>query len=151
MDNFSSVQEILDFAIKREEGAVQFYTQLARLAGRPEKQEMFKAFAREEEGHKAKLKAIKEGRVALPTAQAIQDMKVADYVVADEPWADMDYQQALIVAMKREKTSFRLYTDLAAKTKDAGLAATFQALAMEEARHKLRFEIEYDESVLKEN
>jgi rubrerythrin len=151
MQTFGSVQELLDFAIQREEQAVVFYQQLARLAGRPEKQEVFKAFAKEEEGHKAKLLAMKEGKVPQPTPQAVQDLKVGDYLVPEETSPDMSYQQALVTAMTREKTAFRLYTDLAAKTQDAGLRTVLQTLAMEEARHKLRFEIEYDEMVLKEN
>ena len=64
---------------------------------------------------------------------------------------DLDFQGALILAMKREKAAFRLYTDLAAQTDDTDLAATFAGLAQEEAKHKLRFEVEYDEEILKEN
>ena len=55
------------------------------------------------------------------------------------------------VAMKKEKAAFRLYTDLAASTDDADLKATLLLLAQEEAKHKLRFELEYDEQILKDN
>jgi rubrerythrin len=151
MNRFSSVDEILDFAITREEKAMEFYGQLARLAGRPEKQDMFKAFAQEEATHKAKLLAIKKDKTLVPAARAVLDLKIADYLVADEAGPDMDYQHALILAMKREKASFRLYTDLAAKTQDAPLRSVLLALASEEANHKLKFEIEYDEMVLKED
>ena len=57
----------------------------------------------------------------------------------------MDYQEALQVAMHKEKKAFLLYTDLAGAVEDAGLKNTFLALAQEEAKHKLRFEIEYDD------
>ena len=63
----------------------------------------------------------------------------------------MDYQQALILAMNKEKAAFRMYTDLAAAAPEEGLRNTFLALAQEEAKHKLRFEIEYDEEVMSEN
>ena len=36
-------------------------------------------------------------------------------------------------------------------TDDGNLRETFLALAQEEAKHKLRFELEYDDYVLKEN
>jgi rubrerythrin len=62
----------------------------------------------------------------------------------------MGYQEALIVAMKKEKAAFKLYTDLAASTADERIKATFSALAQEEAKHKLRFEIEYDNLLLLE-
>jgi len=44
------------------------------------------------------------------------------------------------------KAAFRLYTDLAALTKDDQSKIAFQMLAQEEANHKLRFEIEYDDA-----
>ena len=63
----------------------------------------------------------------------------------------MDYQQALIVAMKKEKKAFKMYNDLAAVVDDGSLQAVFLSLAQEEAKHKLRFEIEYDDYVMKDN
>jgi rubrerythrin len=53
--------------------------------------------------------------------------------------------------MKEEKAAFRLYTDLAERTPDPAIRQTFLSLAQEEAKHKLRFEIEYDDYILKEN
>jgi rubrerythrin len=53
--------------------------------------------------------------------------------------------------MQREKAAYRLYTDLAKITPDAEARALLKALAQEEARHKLAFEIEYDTHVLQEN
>ncbi|CAK0779854.1 hypothetical protein CCP3SC15_6990002 [Gammaproteobacteria bacterium] len=55
------------------------------------------------------------------------------------------------MAMKKEKAAFKLYTDLAASTDDVGVRNTLLALAQEEAKHKLRFEIEYDDQILVEN
>ena len=55
------------------------------------------------------------------------------------------------MAMKAEKAAFKLYTDLAAATDDDGLKQIFLDLAQEEAKHKLRFELEYDDSILTEN
>ena len=63
----------------------------------------------------------------------------------------MDYQQALIVAMKKEKEAFRMYSDLASVAQTAGLKELLLGLAQEEARHKLRFEVEYDDVILSEN
>jgi rubrerythrin len=151
MSDMKAVDEILDFAIAREEEAAQFYGDLAGKMAQPNVSAMFRDIAREEVGHKAKLLAIKRGQLLLPAAQKVMDLKIADYVVDVATSADLDYQQALILAMKREKVSFKLYMNLAATTDDEGLRATFQALAQEEARHKLRFEIEYDEHVLTED
>jgi rubrerythrin len=61
---------------------------------------------------------------------------------------DMDYQQALILAMKKEKASFKLYNDLAAQTDDANVKSTMLIMAQEEAKHKMRLEIEYDDNYM---
>ena len=64
---------------------------------------------------------------------------------------DFDYQQALIAAMQSEKASFKLYNDLAEAADKPEIKEVFESLAIEEAKHKLRFEIEYDDTVLAEN
>jgi len=81
----------------------------------------------------------------------VTDLKIADYTVDIEPSPNMDYQSAIILAMKKEKAAFRLYTNLASKMQDPELRNMFMSLAQEEAKHKLRFEIEYDDEVMKEN
>jgi len=63
----------------------------------------------------------------------------------------LEYQDALIIAMKKEKLAFKLYSDLAAQTDNEALKAILLAIAQEEARHKLRFELEYDDLIFSEN
>ncbi len=151
MQQWKSVDEVLDFAIGQEQEAFQFYTDLSARMDRPWMSEIFKSFAREELGHKTKLEDIKTGKKLLPSQSKVLDLKIGDYLVDVEPSRDMDYQQALIVAMKKEKKAFRMYNDLAAVVEDGSLQAVFMSLAQEEAKHKLRFEIEYDDYVMKEN
>jgi rubrerythrin len=151
MKQWNTIEDVLDFAIDSEEESVQFYTRLAERADRPWMRAVFEGFAREEQGHKAKLTSIKEGRRDLPAPAKVQDLKIGDYLVDQKPDPELDYQQALILAMKKEKAAFRLYTDLANLVPNESLRQTFQALAQEEAKHKLRFEIEYDDNILKHN
>jgi len=151
MKQWKAIEDVLDFAIDSEEEAVQFYTRLAERAEKSWMREIFEGFAREEQGHKAKLISIKEGGGKMPAPAKVQDLKIGDYLVDQKPDPELDYQQALILAMKKEKAAFRLYSDLADAAPNAKLRKTFQALAQEEAKHKLRFEIEYDDNILKEN
>jgi rubrerythrin len=151
MEKWNNIEDVLDFAMDSEEEAVQFYTRLAERVEKPWMRAVFEGFAREEQGHKAKLAAIKEGRVDLPAPAKVQDLKIGDYLVDQKPNPELDYQEALILAMKKEKAAFRLYSDLANVTEDEKLRQVFQALAQEEAKHKLRFEIEYDDNILTEN
>jgi rubrerythrin len=151
MQQWKSVDEILDFAIGQEQQAFEFYTNLSGNMERPWMGEIFKGFAQEELGHKRKLEDIKSGKRLIPSQSKVLDLKIGDYLVDVEPTPDMDYQQALVVAMKKEKKAFKMYNDLAASTEDSGLQAIFMSLAQEEAKHKLRFEIEYDDYVMKDN
>ena len=76
---------------------------------------------------------------------------MSDYLVDVQPKPNMPYEDALILAMKREKNAFKLYMDLAEVAPNDSLQKIFTSLALEESKHKLRFELEYDEFVLREN
>ena len=145
---FESVEEVLSFAIGKEEEAAKMYTDLAAQMKKPYMRQVFEDFANEELGHKEKLLGIKKGELLQPVAEKVMDLKLAEMLVDVVPVSDMDYQQALIFAMKEEKAAFKLYTELAGSTDDESLRATLLSLAQEEARHKLRFEIEYDDEFL---
>jgi len=149
MRRFGSVGEILDFAIAREVEANRFYTELAQRMEESAMRKAFEDFAAEELGHKAKLEAAKEGKFEF-SQEKVGSLDIADYVVPTEAKPDMRYAEALILAMKREKAAYRLYVDLAAVAEAEELTDMFLMLAQEEAKHKLRFEIEYDDVVLKE-
>jgi len=149
---FGSVNEVLDFAIAGEIEASEFYTALAARMDAPAMKKAFEEFAAEERGHRAKLEAVKRGEHSFGArAKQVQSLGLADYLVAERPTAQMEYAQALVLAMKKEKAAFKLYSDLAAAAPDDALRDLFLSLAAEEARHKLRFEVEYDDFVLKED
>ncbi len=146
-----SVNQILDFAIEKEEEAAQFYNDLAAKMGQQHVGEVFRSFAQEELGHKEKLLAVKKGGASLLNQQRVTDLKIGDNLVEITLSPNLEYKQALIIAMKAEKAAFRLYHDLAATTDDANLKSVLLGLAQEEAKHKLRFEVEYDDVFLREN
>lgn len=147
---FESMDEILDYAVGKEEGAARFYGDLAGMTRNPGMRVAFSEFAEEEKRHKEILLGIKSDKGHLPAPEKVMDLKMTDYLVDMKPSPDMNYQDALILAMKEEKAAYKLYTDLAAMTDVGSLKATFLALAQEEAKHKLRFEIEYDDLTSRE-
>ena len=152
MQNFSSLDEILDFAIKDEIRASNLYADLAKKSRNKEIKRVFEQFSQEELGHKKKLERMKFGDTAILTDDRVQDLRIGDYLVeVNTNRDDLSYQDALIVAMKEEKAAFMLYSELAERTDDDTAREVFLVLAKEEARHKLRFEIEYDEYILSEN
>ena len=151
MSNFETVEQALDFAINREIEAREFYKELAGKMDREDMKAVFMEFSREEDGHRAKLEAVKSGKQMKSAEKKVQDLKIGDYLIDVEPHDNMSYQEGLILAMKAEKSAFKLYSDLAAQTDDAAMQELFLGLAQEEAKHKLRFEREYDENILTEN
>jgi rubrerythrin len=149
METYNTIDDILDFAIEEEEQARRFYTALASKADNPGTKKLLEGFAAEEDAHKSKLMDVKAGKQVLAAKDKVLDLKIADYLVDVKPAPNMGYKDALVVAMKKEKAAFRMYTDLAARV-EGPLCEIFLGLAQEEAKHKLRFEIEYDDNVLRE-
>lgn len=141
---FKSIEEVLDFAIANEDKAHDFYLELAQKAKSPVMRDVLEGFAAEEFGHKLKLQAVKEGELELDPEDDIPSLGVAESVDDVEPTNQMSYADALVLAMKQEKAAYRLYLDLAAAAPTQELTDLFLGLANEEAKHKLRFELEYD-------
>lgn len=151
MENFESVDAVLDFAIEREQEAVDFYEGLAAQTDNSALKKTLTAFAGVEAGHKQKLISAKSGGSVVTTGGKVLDMKVGDYLVPVQPGPNMTLQDAMIIAMKREGAAMQLYTDLAAMVDDPDLNALFTKLAREEATHKLTFESSYEEHFLADN
>ncbi len=149
---FANAEEALNFAIKREIEAARFYTQLSVKMQRREMRDALLEMAEEEKSHRDRLIAVRDqGGFEQAAAAAFADLKISDYVEMPEITTDLDYAQALIVAMKREAAARQLYLDLARVAPGDSLRALFERLAEEEGLHKRRFEAEYDERVLEGN
>ena len=151
MKQFKTVDDILDFAITAEQEAVDFYTGLASRSKNEQMKTVFIEFAGEEMKHKSRLTNIRENHSFHMQEEKVRDLKIADYMTDVVPSSDMSYADALVLAMKKEKNAFRLYMMLSQESADPGMKALFLSLATEESKHKLRFEVEYDEYILREN
>jgi rubrerythrin len=144
-------KEMIEFAIQREQEAVDFYTDLAGKVSEPHVKETLRDFANQERGHKAKLQSILDGKKLDLVRKDVTDLKIGDYLVEVDPTAELSFQGALIIAMKKEKSAYRMYSDMATTCDDPQLRDLFLYLANEEAAHKLHFEVMYDDMVYREN
>jgi len=147
----NTVDEILDYAINQEQEAADFYETVADTAETAQMKKLLLEFAEEEKSHKAILEAVKTGEHELTPEEEVLDLKISDYLVEIESTDSLTYQDALIIAMKRERAAYELYSDMAAKVPESHLKEVLEGLAKEEAKHKLFFEAEYDERVLMDN
>ena len=144
MEHFENAEQILDFAIEREEEAAQSYRQLAEQSERAELRRLFEEFAQEEIIHREKLLLVKSQKLLLPSQDKLFDLRVHDYTVELPPEYAGSYQQALLLAIRKEKAARRLYQDLAGRADDMNLCALLLALADEEGKHQRQFEEYYD-------
>jgi rubrerythrin len=143
MAKLASVGAVLDLAIMREGEAHDFYRRLAGRVTRPDVRTAIEDFAADELRHRFRLEAIRAGETAFMDDE-VGSLNLADTVPEVQPHPDMSYIELLIIAMNKEKAAFRIYTNLASIARTKECRDTLLKLAQEEARHKLRLEIEYD-------
>lgn len=148
---FNSIDEILDYAIMNEKEAYYFYTEWAKKLEKSAIKKVFSELANEETDHEKYLTDLKDGKTPKIEIKMVKDLKISDYLIESKASIDMDYQDALILAMHREKNAFKLYNKLANMTGDEEYKKMFLMLAAQEAKHKLRLEMIYDDDILVEN
>ena len=112
MKNFNTIDEILDFAIGEEQAAVDFYSELSESSKSEDMKQVFFEFAGEEIKHKQRLLKIKEEGIFTLETVKVTDLMISDYLVNIKPTPSMTYEEALILAMKKEKAAFKLYSAL---------------------------------------
>ena len=150
MDN-NKFYEILNFAIEREIEAAIFYREMQNRSKHESSKEMFKDLENMEKGHANALEKYKKGDVENFTAPKIMNLNISEFLEEPLVTSDLLYQEALIIAMKREESSKRLYASIAEETEDTATKNFFLKLASEEEKHKLLLETQYDEIIYTEN
>ena len=145
--NFESIEDILHFAIEKEEEAAAFYKDVASQEPFSGAKQTFQEFAREEEKHAALLRDFEgsQDKIAEYKLKWVPDMKRSDYIVEMVYEKGMHYTDILRLAMKREEKALALYNELQAKTDKDEYVRLFQILAQEEAKHKQFLEGMYDD------
>ena len=144
----ATFEEVICFAVENEEGAAELYGNMSDLAVKTNARAMFNELAAEEVKHREFLEGVAHEDVPDIPLQEVTDLKISDYLVDVSFRPDMEYQDILIMAMKKEEAAVRLYGDMAVKARSPNLQKLLRFMAQEEARHKLRLETEYDEIVL---
>jgi rubrerythrin len=151
MKIFRTFEEIIDYAIDNEMNEIEFYSDLAERMDRKNVKQLLRNIALEKTARMLRLEKMKDLKIDFDLGE-VQDLKIAGSLKdIDITKSDLSYQEALILAMKKEKEKFKFYSEMAEAAVNDECRKTFLALANEEARQKLKFEIEYDEFILVEN
>jgi rubrerythrin len=148
----------LTIAIEKEQDSYKFYEKAMNTVQNPGIKGFFKWLMEEEIRHEDILTNFRDKVLVEEELQSqdlaikgINDLGIGKYLVPEDIDEDSGYQDALILAMKREEKAVLLFTDLEAATPHTQLKELLGKLKEEEVRHLKRLEQKYDEDILTEN
>jgi len=149
--SFVTLDEIIKFAVKREDAAYRLYKNAAEISTSIAAKKMFEEMAAEEAGHKDVFGKMSVEQAEQHKATQLPDMKIAKYLVEVPLKPNMTYQEILTYAIKAEENSYQLYMAAAEAVDDAKLKKVLTVFADVEKNHKIKVEKLYDDHVLTEN
>ena len=147
----STFNDVVRFAIKREEAAIKNYGEMMDVAKIPGLKKLLQELQEEERNHKKILTDLTEGKIESYEPEKVIDLKISDYQEEEPLDPDMDFQELLIFAAKKEQQAIELYSGLAGKVEEEKLKKLFLFLIEQERNHKLKLETEYEKHALKED
>lgn len=149
----------IGIALKKEEDSYMFYKNAEKTVLFKPLKALFKDLAKQEVKHKNIL--MKEAKKLEGGAKKVEKMTkgpgkskdygLSKYLQPQNVKPNMGYQEALIVAMKREEKAVELFDYLKSITTDKDLKNTFNTLYKWEIEHLRTLEEKYDEDILTEN
>lgn len=146
--DLKNYDEIIKFAISREEAAIDAYGDMSEKAKTPGLRELLLELQGEEKNHKKLLEDITQEQIGSFKKEDVIDLKISDYLTEEPPSEDMTFQDLLILAAKKEQEAVELYTKLAGGSENEELKKLFDFLLTQEKSHKLKIESEYEKHVL---
>jgi rubrerythrin len=149
--DFSKFEDVIKFAIEREEDAYEAYGEMIEMAETPGLKEMLTDLQSEEEKHKRLLQDISPSKFEDVETHKVIDLKISDFLSEEPPSSDMTFQDLLILAAKKEQQAVDLYSEMKAAAGTGEMSKLFDFLIEQEKTHKLKLEKEYEKYVLGES
>ena len=147
---FVTLDEVIRFAIEREDTAYKLYKRAAELSTSIAARKMFEDLAQEEATHKDVFSKIDEDKAESHKLCTLPESSIAKYL-ADVPFREnLSYSEILAYALKTEENAFQLYKAAAGMTDDPKLQKVLMNFADVELGHRRRLEAIYEERVLTE-
>jgi len=144
----SSVDDVVRFAIEKEEKAMDYYQKCSERAGNPGIREFFRDMAVEEQRHRDLLRDLNPSNLGEIKLERVEDLHISEYLIDVAFKDDITYQEALMLAMKKEEKASAFYAAWKERCVHEKTAKLFEMLALEEMKHKRRIETMYDEEIL---
>lgn len=136
---------LVDTAIRREEDACAFYTDLQARAADNAVKETLEFIAGEEEKHRAFLVKYREGGFGTDSLRLseVTYYQIAEYQKEPQIQENMSSADVYLVASHRESRSHKFYTELARLQTDDEARTMMLKMANEELKHKEKMEYLY--------
>lgn len=150
MDSFKTLQDVITFAIGKEEAAYQLYSTTAQRVQSPAARKMLEEMAAQELGHKRMMEAMTAEKLASYDIARVPDLKIGNYLQPVPVTEDMSFRDVLVFAMKSEEAAYQLYTSAENLSDDPEIRGVLRLMASEEKKHKYHLETMYDDKVLTE-
>jgi rubrerythrin len=141
-ERFSSV---IETAIKKEEEAVEFYTNLLDQIKDKNVRHAIQFIAEEEKKHREFLVDYRDGKYGSEKMRLSEVVyyKIAEHLEEPEISGEMPQENVYLVAAHREKRSYEFYTDLAELHAEEDTRNILLTIANEELKHKEKMEYLY--------
>jgi rubrerythrin len=150
MEKFITLDEVIKFAIEREETAYNLYKRAEELSTTIAAKKMFAELAAEEATHRDVFSKIDVNKAENHKLCTLPEASIAKYLT-DVPFrADMTYPEILTFALKTEESAYQLYKAAAGMTDDPKLQKVLMNFADVELGHRRKLEVIYEERVLTE-
>ena len=149
----------LMIAVKKEEDSLTFYQHAEKTVQFKPLKSLFKDLAKQEIKHKnlliQEMKKLEGGAKKVETLSkgsgTTASYGLSKHLMQQQVKPTMGYQEALIVAMKREEKACELFDYLKTITTDKNLKDLFETLYKWEIEHLRTLEAKYDEEILTDN
>ena len=141
--------ELVQAGIQKESDTGAFYRYWSEQLTDSGARVLLSELAREEAKHRIFFENLKEADIQPSQTDQVLDLHIGDYLLAEEISQGSSVQDVLISAIHREESAIKFFSDLAAQA--GNMRATFEQLAGEEKKHKLRLETFYDDNILTED
>ncbi len=141
--------DLVQLGIKKESDTQAFYLYWAQRLADPGARVLLSELAQEEFKHRVFFENLKETDLQRSGPAEVLDLHIGDYLVEKEISEDSSIQDVLISAIHREESAIRFFEYLSGR--GGKMQPTFERLAGEEKKHKLRLETFYDDNILTED
>ncbi len=145
------VKELIIKAAEEEDNSYKFYMDAINLTKDAAAKIWLKELAEEEIKHKEMLQNFDTSKITKFEPGETQDLHITEFLIDKDVTGIKDFQDVLIVAMKKEQKAYNFYVSMAQSSDNEDMRNLCKILAQEELKHKHKIELYYDDIVFREN